>query len=303
MKPQLGLALGGGGMKGLAHVGALYVLEEYRLKPDFIAGCSIGAIIGGFYAAGYSAQALAQLLQQIDLPSFFSFRFDGMGLFDTTKFRHFLEEYLPFHQIEELPLSFAAIATDLETGEEVILDKGPLIDAILASSAVPGIFPPVNIDGRLLIDGGVVNNLPVSVLLDRNMDYTIAVRLFKKSVWKEPPLTDTREHPSFIDTSQQALLAGLIARVKAQARRRIPQAFYIIKRSLDIIIAHHEELRLSKYPPDILIEPEVADIGILEFRDERKEEILQRGIQAARHHAPELHTLAQKIVSDSSYAS
>jgi len=75
------------------------------------------------------------------------------------------------------------------------LDKGPLIDAILASSAVPGIFPPVNIDGRLLIDGGVVNNLPVSVLLDRNMDYTIAVRLFKKSVWKEPPLLSRRYFP------------------------------------------------------------------------------------------------------------
>ncbi len=287
-KPRIGLALGGGGMKGLAHVGALSVLEEVGIQPDFIAGCSIGAVIGAFYASGYRAEHMSYILKSSPPASMFSWRFDGLGLFDVSRFRDFLYEHLGNKRIEQLPIPLALVTTDLETGNECVLDHGPLVPAVLASSAVPGIFPPVEVGGRLLVDGGLVNNLPVSVLKDRKMDHSIAIRLFKKYVWKQlqdidqlPEKEADRNAQRLVERLQGIMLSGLRERVRERARKHIPLAFYIIKRSLDIVIAHHEEVQLQQAPPDILIEPEVTDIGILDFKED-PDLVMERGIQAAR---------------------
>ncbi len=286
--PRIGLALGGGGMKGLAHVGALSVLEEMGIQPNIIAGCSIGAVIGAFYASGYRAEHMSYILKSSPPASLFTWRFDGLGLFDVSRFEDFLYQHLGNKRIEQLPIPLALITSDLETGNEVVLEEGPLVPAVLASSAVPGIFPPVEIEGRLLVDGGLINNLPISVLKARQVQYSIAIRLFKKYIWNQVQELGKRAHGEadqdtqhVIERVQRAMLSGMLDRVRERARKHIPMAFYIIKRSLDIVIAHHEEVQLHQSPPDILIEPEVTDIGILDFKED-PDLVMERGIQAAR---------------------
>jgi NTE family protein len=176
-RPRIGLALGSGAARGGAHVGVLRAMAEMGLQVDIVAGTSVGALAG----AAYATDSLAELeeflcgLEWRQILSFVGRRLPRTGLIDGHKVAEFIRAHVIERRIEELPLSFAAVATDLVTGEEVLLRQGDLIEALRASVSIPGIFTPVLLDGRLLVDGGLVDPVPVSVARALGADLVIAV--------------------------------------------------------------------------------------------------------------------------------
>ena len=236
-RPKIGLALSGGGARGSAHIGVIKALEELNVPIDYIAGTSMGAIVGGIYAAGYNADELKQILEEMDWTDAIS---DSLPRREHTMRKKALDSeflipfrvglnkggiQLPlgvvegqhldqvFHRIllpaqgirdfDQLPIPFRAVATDLVTGGEVVLSSGSLADSLRASMSVPGVFAPVKIDGLILVDGGMVNNLPINVVRDMGADIVIAVDI-------SSPLLTEEQLTSVIKVTEQ--LTGFLTR-------------------------------------------------------------------------------------------
>jgi len=179
-RPKIGLALGGGGPKGLAHIGIIKVLEENNIPIDYIAGTSIGAMVGGFYAAKKNIYEIEKLALTTNWPKFISIFFDPsirQGLIKGEKLKKFIEDYLGEINFKDLKIPFKAVATDLHTGEKFVIGKDKVSTAIKASTAIPLMFTPVKIDNRTLIDGGVSYPVPVDVVRQMGADFVIAVNL------------------------------------------------------------------------------------------------------------------------------
>lgn len=177
-EPHVGLALGGGGALGAAHVGVLQVLHERAIRPSVVAGTSAGSLIAAAYARGRDPYELEALVVNARWGDFGTFSMTpGLGLLDTDGLRATLEEIGGDHLIEDLPVRYSAVATDLNTQQRVLIDHGSLIDAVCASISVPGIFRPKHLDGRMLVDGGLVDNLPIDAALEMGARHVIAVRL------------------------------------------------------------------------------------------------------------------------------
>ncbi|HHY91328.1 MAG TPA: patatin-like phospholipase family protein [Clostridiales bacterium] len=176
--PKIGLALSGGSVWGLAHIGVLKALEEYQIPISYISGTSVGALIGGLYASGISASKLEELAYQTQWKDLCRFAIPHGGLFTNEPMESLIHKHIGYKTFEDLKIPFAAICTDLISGEEVVIQSGKFTTAIRASTAIPGIFQPVVVEGRTLVDGGVVNNLPVTQLKKMGANYTIAVHLF-----------------------------------------------------------------------------------------------------------------------------
>ncbi len=207
-RPTLGLALGSGGANGLAHIAVLQVLDEQGIVPDRIAGTSIGAVIGGLYAAGLSAEEILDIFDdvagspldalsglagsELDLVDLLQLGLSDGGLFDSGGFLRFLAGHTEARRFDELRIPLAVVATDYWSGDSVVIEEGPLFVAIEASMAVPGLFKPVHRGDQLLIDGGTSNPLPYDLLLD-DMDLVIAVDVSGSrdpASEPEPGLTD-----------------------------------------------------------------------------------------------------------------
>lgn len=207
LRPKIGLVLSGGGAKGLAHIGVLKVIDSLGIKIDYISGTSMGAVVGGLYASGYTAQELDSIFSSIDVDallqdytpreskSFYEKRNDEIyaltlpfnnfklglpsglskGLYNFNLISRLTQHVSHIRDFEKLPIPFLCIATDIESGEQVLLNSGVLAQAIIASGAIPTLYNPVEINGRLLIDGGVVNNYPIEELKSRGIDFIIGV--------------------------------------------------------------------------------------------------------------------------------
>lgn len=180
-RPKIGLALGSGGSRGLAHIGVIKALEKQNIPIDFIAGSSIGALVGGFYAAGLSVAKMEEITLGTSWRKMFSLVDPHLnqGLISGEKIKSFIEEYVGEKQIEDSLIPFAAVATDLKTGEIVVLNKGGMAQAIRASISIPLIFKPVDIAGRALADGGLSAPVPVEIVKSMGADIVIAVNLDK----------------------------------------------------------------------------------------------------------------------------
>lgn len=177
-EPNLGLALGGGGALGAAHAGVLEVLHERGIRPTIVVGTSAGSIAGGAYANGRDPYELSALVTRASWGDFGTFSMTpGLGLLDTEGLRATVEQIGADVLIEDLPVRFAAIATDPASDKPVLIDKGSLVDAVSASIAVPGLFRPKRIEGRMLVDGGVVQNLPLEAAFEMGATHVIGVRL------------------------------------------------------------------------------------------------------------------------------
>lgn len=192
---KIGLALGGGGAKGLAHIGIIKALENAGIEIDYIAGTSMGALVGGWYAATGDIRALEDFIIHIKRNDIFPIkevikRKDGV-LFKGESIADKLRKELKNIKIEELKIPFAALATDAKNGDEIRLKNGDLVDAIRASTALPVVFAPVTIDGRLLIDGGLVNPVAADVVKDMGAEYIIAVDVSSKWLMAPEELTTT----------------------------------------------------------------------------------------------------------------
>src|SRR5688500_16992004 len=178
-KLKIGLALGGGAARGWSHIGVMRVLEREGIVPDVIAGSSVGAVVGGCYAAGklYELEEFAKSLTKRRVMGLLDFHITGSGLIAGDRLRRLLEHDLADLRIEKLPLRFATIATELGTGHEIWITRGPLVEALRASYALPGVFDPIKLGGRWHMDGAIVNPIPVTTARALGADLVICVNL------------------------------------------------------------------------------------------------------------------------------
>ena len=174
-EPKIGLALGSGGARGLAHIGVLKVLEEENIPIDMIAGTSMGALVAAFYAAGQDIDALLKISRTFKRKYFIDMTMPKLGFVLGKRIKDFIRIFTFNKKIEELNLPVALVATDIHTGEKVVFREGPIAEAVRASISIPGIFVPETVNGRLLVDGGVSDRVPVSVVRDMGADIVIAV--------------------------------------------------------------------------------------------------------------------------------
>lgn len=175
-RKKIGLALSGGAARGFAHLGVLKAFAEHDIPIDFIAGTSAGSIVGASFACGLSVAEIVEIGRKISWFRMTGFSYSPKGLLSNHAMGEFFRRHLPFDKFEDLPIPFAAIACDLETGEEVVLQKsGDLITAVRASCALPGVFVPIEADGRKLIDGGVISNVPTGAVKKLGAEIIVAV--------------------------------------------------------------------------------------------------------------------------------
>jgi NTE family protein len=184
---MLALVLGGGAAKGYAHIGVIKFLEKIGIKPKLVVGASMGSLIGGFYAAGFTPQELEKISLKIDKKTkkrLFPLRISKKGFIDGKNIIKYLTPYLDGKRIEELPLKYAAVATDIENHAEIIINQGDLIQAIRASISIPVFFMPHVYAGRVLIDGGFINPVPITVAQKLGAKKIIAVNVLRKVDYK-----------------------------------------------------------------------------------------------------------------------
>ncbi len=245
IKPRkVAIALGGGALLGAAHIGVLEVFEKEGIHPEIVAGTSIGAIIGAAYAAGQSVEHMTRMIHMTNWANLVKLSFPpSLGIFQTDPMEDFIRENIFGLDFSELSHPFAAVSCDILTGEKVILRSGPVAEAIRASAAFPGIFTPIEMNGKLLVDGGVVDNLPSEVAREMGADYIIAV--------------DLSSHLGVLHTPQNLadLLFGVINLMHLRSSQPDPKSI------------------------DCLIRPDVAEFNAWAFND--IDEIIARGRVAA----------------------
>jgi len=278
------LVLGSGGARGLAHIGVIKAFEENDIPVDMVTGTSIGALVGGLYAAGKDAASMERIVQSFDkikVARFFMPKFFGSTFMDNSRIVDFIKEITGDIKIEDMKIPFAAVATDLITGEEVVFNRGWLSDAIIASIAIPTIFQPVHIGGRYLIDGGLSNPLPISTALEMNATKIIAVnvapnphritaKLKNRKIKEISSLI--KELPGMFTSllnDYKWLSSGSNDEVKASHPREIqikpPTLTRVLLQSISISTNNLMLQHLRYARPDVLIEPKIEEYDMLEF--------------------------------------
>lgn len=281
-KPTVALALGAGGAKGLTHIGVIEELDAQGYDIVAIAGTSMGALVGGIHAAGkldvYRDWVCA--LAKLDVLRLVDWTFSGGGLIKGEKIIETMRGLIGDVQIESLPLAFTAVATDIERGREVWLSRGSLFDAIRASISIPTVFRPHIINGRRLVDGALLNPVPVTPLIRENADYTIAVSvdgLATSSAPPEPPVRDENAQASYRQRIGD-FIGRMIPRGESQPREL--GTFDLLAQSMDLMQANLARLRLAAYEPDLLIELPRNIASAYEFY--RARELIEMGRLQAR---------------------
>jgi len=186
---RIGLALGGGAAKGIAHIGVLKAFEEEHIPIHCISGTSVGALVASYHAFGRPAESILSICSTLNLSKILNFTLERGGLFSTNAIRDMIHRDLGDVRIEDANIPLAICATDIETGEQLIFREGNLADVVCASMAVPGLFVPVEIGGRVLVDGGLVENVPISPLAKMGAGITVAVDLSHVSRYPKPDNT------------------------------------------------------------------------------------------------------------------
>jgi NTE family protein len=296
-RPSLGLALGGGAARGWAHIGVLRTLVAAGIVPDVIAGTSIGALVGGAWSCGRLdvLEDWARAVTRGRVLGLLDFRIAGSGLIGGGRLARLLRRNFGDVSIEDLDTRFAAIATELGSGHEIWLTHGKLIDAIRASYALPGIFSPVKIAGRWLVDGALVNPIPVSAARALGARVVIAVNLN----------ADVFGRGTVIQT--HGLETEAAAQEIPDPRRRVGGVFRLRRRFRSDVIGVGQgpggiasvmvdafnitqdriaRSRLAGDPPDVLIAPRLSSVGLFDFH--RAEEAIRIGAEAAERALPEL---------------
>ena len=300
--PKIGLVLGGGGAKGAAEVGVLKVLEKNGIKPDSIVGTSIGSIVGGLYAAGYSATELETMFQTQEWLTLLTDRSSslanepykvvdgvtyifgfpildrqaiGLGVMKGSSIEHLLDSMVCAKggkDFASLKIPFNCVAADIRSGKEVILHEGCVAKAMRASMAIPGVFKPVEIDDHTLVDGGMLNNLPVDVCRKMGADIIIAVDL-QQNEQKPRPQTDMTVLNAVAD------LVGLGGILN-----------WITNRP-DI-----EKYNLNRKDIDIYIHPSMPDVDVTSFGNKKAARMIQQGAEAAQQQLPQLTDLVKRLL-------
>ncbi len=253
------VALSGGGVKGFAHIGALRVLEKEGYRIRGVAGTSAGGLVGALYASGYTPDEMESRLRNIDQGNLFSrLHGDGPSLLGFAGVTAILSELLGERTFDDLRLPLAITATDLTTGMPLTIRSGRLLNAVLATSAIPGVFPPHSMDGHLLVDGGITNPIPVA---DSRALYpqapVVAVVLSPAMGWQQEKGVDTRE-------SIPVLMTNLPLVYRLAGRLRLTQAFNLFVNSMDLTALMLLDKQLQLEQPEVIIRPDLGLIGIVD---------------------------------------
>ncbi len=298
-KKKIGFALGGGGARGLAHIGILKVFEEFNIRPDIIVGTSIGAIIGALYAGGLRPVEIEHLVLSLDwkkLLSLIDVTFPLSGLFHGRRVVSLLKSILGNLTFDQLSLDFSCVTTDIINGEQVVLRDGSLIEAVRASISIPGIFTPVSLGDRYLVDGGLVNTVPVSVCRDMGADVVVGINVIPEpgkllcNPDRQPqypvcltgnsesktsqkltakPAPSAHTHIESIEKAIRNFLifhrnsSPLIDSPRTSSKAKLPTLIHVLSQTFSIIEYQIAIENLKK--ADIAINPEVGDIGFWQF--------------------------------------
>ena len=239
----IGLALGGGAAKGVAHIGVLKALEDANIEVDYIAGTSVGAMIAALYAFKVDVETIGSLARRLTMSKVTSFKLNKTGFFSTESLRELMLEYVGDVAIEDAAIPLSIVATDINSGEEIILTSGSVVDAVCASAAIPGIYIPVEINGRTLVDGGLVQNVPIEALQTAGAGVTIASHLNSVSHYQE-----------------------------------ISHVLDVMRNAFEIAVSQHTQDQLKE--ADLLISMDLSDFSLRD-NTERYDELFNIGHQAA----------------------
>ena len=287
-KPQkrqgISLALGGGAARGWAHIGVIRALEEAGIEISMIAGTSIGALVGGCYLAGKLDQLeeFARGLTRKRIFGLLDIHLGGSGLFGGMKLNQRMQEHMSGARFEDLPKPFVCVAAEIRTGHEIWLSSGSLITAMRASYALPGVFEPVTCNGRVLVDGALVNPVPVSVLRAHEQPLVVAVNLHYDLFGRAAVIKHS--------AGELVVEAELGKRHDAHAVRDTRLGITgVMVEAFNIIQDRISRARLAGDPPDLSLQPKLGHIGLSEFH--RADEAIAIGYEATKAQIGELHRM------------
>ena len=300
-KPLIGLALGSGAARGWAHIGVLIELRERGIRPSIVCGTSIGAFVGAAYVSGYLDQlhhwvtrlTRREILRYMDVQLF------AGGFITGESQKKMVRDKLGDVKIETLKTAYAAVATNLKTGREVWFQQGSLVDAVHASVALPGLFSPVQLQGQWLVDGGLVNPVPVSVCRAMGAEVVIAVNLNSDIVGKHFKERDFDEEESK-EANTNLSIMGFMEQMKKNLfkdeesfitrlwtkQQEAPGVFDVLVGSINIMQDRITRSRLAGDPPDLMFAPRLSELGLLEF--DKAEQAIAEGRECVQRMAPTL---------------
>lgn len=301
-RPRIGLALGSGSARGWSHIGVIEALLEAGIEPDIVCGTSMGALVGAAHAAGKLSELgeWAETVNWREVVRLLDPRLLRGGLIDGRQIVRFMHRFGISGPIEDLAIPFAAVATDLATGEEVVLTRGPLDDAVRASIALPGIFSPGVIDDRWLLDGGLVNPVPVSACRALGADVVIAVNLNgihlrqRRSVatLAERTAASRKTRRDFLKRIEEQMPPAIRVQAALIAPRLLPTGtaspgyFDVLASSIYIMQDQITRVRLAAERPQVVLNPNLRNVGLLEFN--RAKEAVAAGRACATDALPEI---------------
>lgn len=295
-KPTIGLALGGGVAKGWAHIGVIHAMKEAGIEPDVIAGTSIGALVGGAYLSGHldTLETWARALNKRRILGYLDLTIGGSGFIGGARLTKLMEKYFGQMNIDDLDRRFIVVTTELATAHEIWLREGPLVQAVRASYALPGVFAPIKINDRWLIDGSLVNPVPVSVCRAFGARLVIAVSLHtdaygKVNLQEGQRLEQENEDDSIPTTLAETIKASpqrILMRQLFGTGKKAPGVGTIMLGALNIVMDRLGRSRMAGDPPDVLVAPRVGHISLLDF--DRADETIELGRQAFQQALPRI---------------
>lgn len=298
-KPCIGLALGSGSARGWAHLGVIRALEEAGVRLDIVCGTSIGALVGAAYAGG-NLDLLEEWVLKLKVTDVLGFLDVTLrsGLVKLDRLERHVRQLFEDRPIEQLPIPFAAIATALDSGREIWLRNGSTFDAVRASIAVPGLFTPVLRDGMVLVDGGLINPVPVSLARAMGADIVIAVDLGTDILGRRLQADSPPEKPTSVVSRWLQQLQGNLA-VQDESSSSpgpvIPSILDVLSSSLDIMQVRISRSRMAGEPPDLIISPRLGHLRLLDFH--KAEEAIEEGRRAVQRVASTLELIPKECDS------
>ncbi|MFC0877513.1 patatin-like phospholipase family protein [Saccharicrinis sp. FJH2] len=282
MEKNIALVLSGGGARGISHIGAIEVLEKEGFKIASVTGTSMGALVGGIYALGKLNEFKEWIitLDKLKIFSLIDFTLSSQGLVKGDKLLNKMKDFIPDANIEDLKIHYAAVATDIIKKREVVFTKGSVYDAIRASIAIPTVFTPVKNDGSLLVDGGLLNNLPINRAKRTNGDLLVAVNVNASIPVYRPRMT--QEESALQESVYLKKVKGFNAhlkKIRQQNHHETMGYFDLISKTIGIMLNHNVETSLERHPVDVLINISRDTCGTYDFF--KAEELIEIGKHAA----------------------
>ncbi len=301
-KPKIGIALGSGGARGWCHIGALRALAEEGIEPDIVAGCSMGSLVGAAYVAGEldALEQWAYTVNWLKVASFFDVNLASGGLIEGKRIVALLNSSNKDAPIESFAKPYMAIASDLQTGREVWLNRGSIVDAVRASIAMPGIISPVKLDGKWLLDGGMTNPVPVSACRAMGAEIVIAINPnahsmephARRDITKAASNDSVAPSRDFLDKLLDSVPDGIKQSLNTVtlnlfgSKSGAPGYFDVLSTSLDIMTSQILRSRMAGEPPHVMVRPRLAYMAVLEFN--RAKEAVDEGRRAMQEMMPML---------------